>query len=114
MKTAIIINLDYETQPSVKCRQLWTSIEARMTAAGFVKTSRRFVTPADCATACRLAKEAMDSIEADYRKSGQSTAPLIRDFYCVPCDQITDLLAAPPQAIEVDMMATGAFERFFK
>lgn len=114
MQTAIIINLDYENQPSVKCRQLWTSIEARMMAAGFIKSSRRFLTNAGCETASKLAKDVMDGVDAEYRKSGQTIGPFIRDFFCIPCDKIIDLLPAPVHAIEVDLMATGAFDRFFK
>ena len=113
MNTAIIINLDYETQPIVKCRQLWEMIEARMAQAGFTKSSRRFVTPLDSEAACKQARDVMDSIEAEYLAKGQSAAAYIRDFYAVPYAQITNLAAPVSHAIEVDVMATGAFQKFF-
>lgn len=113
MKTAIIINLDYETQPIVKCRQLWTVIEEQMTKAGFVKNSRRFVAAADSDTACRLARGVIDSIENEYRAKGQSAVACIRDFYAVPYAKIINLMGPMSHAIEVDMMASGAFQKFF-
>jgi len=113
MKTAIIINLDYETRPIVKCRELWQVIESRMSKAGFSKISRRFVTAMDADTACKQAIGVMDSIEAEYKANGLSAMAFIRDFYAVPCDQITNLAPPVSHAIEVDMMASGAFQKFF-
>ena len=113
MKTAIIINLDYETQSIVNCRRLWGIIEMRMSEIGFTKNSRRFVTTMDSDTACKQARSVIDSIEAEYRTKGQSALAFIRDFYSVPCDQIINLAPPVAHAIEVDMMASDAFQKFF-
>ena len=113
MNTAIIINLDYETQSIVKCRRLWASIEKRMVKAGFTKSSRRFVTAMDADTACKQARGVIDSIEAEYIAKGQSAFAFIRDFYAVPCDHIINLAPPVAHSIEVDLMASGAFQKFF-
>jgi hypothetical protein len=113
MNTAIIINLDYETQSIVRCRRLWGMIEARMTKAGFAKNSRRFVTAMDCDTACKQARGVIGSIEAEYVAKGQSALAFVRDFYAVPCDHIINLAPPAAHAIEVDVMASGAFQKFF-
>jgi hypothetical protein len=113
MKTAIIINLAYETQPIVKCRELWKTIETRMTKAGFEKNSRRFVTVMDPETACKQARGVIESIEAEYAALGQSAFAYIRDFYAVPYDKIINLAPPVSHSIEVDMMASGAFQKFF-
>jgi hypothetical protein len=113
MNTAVIINLDYETQPIVKCRQLWKMIELRMGAAGFSRNSRRFVTSVDIETACKQAQGVMESIEADYKARGLDATSYIRDFYAVPCNQMINLAVPADQAIEVDLMASGAFQKFF-
>lgn len=113
MKTAIIINLDYETQPIVKCRELWKAIETRMTKAGFQKYSRRFVTAMDPETACKQARGVIDSIEVEYCGQGLSAIVYIRDFYAVPYDKIINLAAPVSHSIEVDVMASDAFQKFF-
>ena len=113
MGTAIIINLDYETQAIARCRNLWAIIEARMLGAGFVKVNRRFVSQEDTDTACRQARTVIDGIEADFRAKGYGACDCIRDFYAVPHGMIVDLTAPVSHSIEVDMMSTGAFQKFF-
>lgn len=113
MGTAIIINLDYENQPTVQCRNLWAVIEARMITAGFFKNSRRFLTSLDADSACRLARGVMDAIEREYGLRGQSATVCLRDFYAVPHDAIIPLMTPVSHAIEVNMMSTGAFQKFF-
>lgn len=113
MNTAIIINLDYESQPIVKCRQLWKLIDSRMTETGFSTNSRRFVTRLDTESACAKAKAVIDSIDTEYKTMGLNAMSYIRDFYAVPCNQIVDLAGPASHAIEVDLMASGAFQRFF-
>jgi hypothetical protein len=113
MNTAIIFNLNYETQPIVKCRELWTIIETRMAASGFTKSGRIFLTTMDPEAAFKQARGVMEFIEHEYRAKGQSAMSYLRDFYGIPYAQIVDLAKPPAQAIEVDMMASGAFQRFF-
>ncbi len=113
MATAIVINLDYENQALAQCRSLWALIEARMLVAGFSKTSRRFVIDADTDSACKKARHVMDAIEAEYRAKGGSASVCVRDFYAVPHSVIVDLTTPVSHSIEVDMMATGAFQKFF-
>ena len=113
MKTAIVINLDYETKPIVKCQQLWAVIETRMSDAGFVKISRRFVISMDADAAGKQARGVIDGIESEYLAKGFSAVAYIRDFYAVPYEAIINLAGPVSHAIEVDMMASGAFQKFF-
>ncbi len=84
-----------------------------MLVAGFSKTSRRFVIEGDTESACKKARGVMDAIEAEYRAKGSSASVSVRDFYAVPHKVIVDLSAPVSHSIEVDMMATGAFQKFF-
>jgi hypothetical protein len=127
MKTAIIFNLDYENQSIVKCRRLWAQIESRMLAAGFTKVGRVFLSQRDSHTSFARARRVVDRIEAEYRVQGDSTAHYLRDFYGVPYSSIVDLKASasvhidldalalkpPVRGVEVDVLATGAFQQFF-
>jgi hypothetical protein len=113
LSTAIVINLDYETQPVVKCRRLWKIIDTRMAVAGFKTNNRRFISNLDMEAACQKARAVIDAIEADYQTSGQSAKSFIRDFYAAPCSQIVSLSDPVKHSIEVDMMASGAYQRFF-
>ena len=114
MKTAIIISLHYETQSFVACRELWQSICARMADAGFTRNGSRFITAMDFDAASRRARGALDGIESEYCARTQSAWEYIRDFYAVPDSAIVDLAGPSAHAIEVDMMATGAFQKFFR
>ncbi len=113
LRTAIVVNLDYESQALTVCKSLWSLIEVRMLAAGFTKINRRFVLDADTDTTCKKARSIMDAIEAEYRARGANASACVRDFYAVPHSVIVDLSTPVCHAIEVDMMSTGAFQKFF-
>lgn len=113
MKTAIIISLHYETQSFVICRALWQTVCERMADAGFTRNGNRFVTSGDFDAATKLARAALDGIESEYCARKQSAWEHIRDFFAAPDNAIVDLAGPTTHAIEVDMMATGAFQKFF-
>jgi hypothetical protein len=112
--TAIVISLHYETHAFVKCRNLWQSICERMSDAGFTRKGNRFVAVLDVDRASRSARRVLDGIESEYCARGQSAWEYIRDFYAVPEHAIVDLALPTTHAIEVDLMATGAFQTFFR
>jgi len=113
MKTAIIFHLNYEAHPIVQCRQLWSIIETGMLAAGFSKRGRIFVTQKDSTSAFKTAREVMQRIEQSYQAKGNSAVGYLRDFYGIPYDHIVDLAQPSMPAVEVGMMASGAFQKFF-
>lgn len=113
MGTAIVINLDYENQSIVQCRNLWAIIEARMLIAGFVKKNRCFLSNTDTDSASRLACGVMAAIEHEYAVTGHSATACLRDFYAVQQGAIIHLTVPVSHAIEVNMMSTGAFQKFF-
>lgn len=113
MTTAIIISLHYETQSFVKCRNLWQIVCERMSDAGFARNGNRFVSAMDLDAASRYARSALDGIESESCAKNQSAWEYIRDFYAVPENAIVDLTGPTVHAIDVDLMATGAFQKFF-
>jgi hypothetical protein len=114
MGTAIIISLHYETQDFVQCRHLWQSICERMADAGFLRKGNRFALAMDFDAASRKARQVLDGIESEYCARHQSAWEYIRDFFAVPEHALVDLTAPAVHAIEVDLMATGAFQTFFR
>ena len=114
MATAIIISLHYETQTFVTCGKLWDTLCKRMVDAGFVRKGNRFVTAMNEDFAGRNARRVLDGIESEFCARNQSAWEHIRDFYAVPDSAIVDLALPTTHAIEVDLMATGAFQTFFR
>ena len=112
--TAIVISLDYEAHSFIRCRKLWDSLCARMQDAGFTRHGDRFVNSLDVDAASRLARQVLDGIDSELCASKRSAWECIRDFYAVPESAIVDLAVPSSHAIEVDVMATGAFQTFFR
>lgn len=112
MNTAIIINLDYENTPIEKCRRVWKLIEIRMEQAGFIKSSRIFVTSMDSESAYKQARGVTDNIFEELLANGDP-AHYLKEFYGIPYAQIVDLSTPSVHEIEVDTMATGTFQKFF-
>ena len=116
MNTVIIINLDYESFPIVKCRQLWQRIEKAMAVAGFSKSNRLFITNADSGTAFARARDAMQRVERQCRDDDEDIMRCVREFYGIPhfqTSQIVDLVQPSAQEITVDFLSGGSFQKLF-
>lgn len=113
MNTVIIINLDYESFPIVKCRQLWQRIEKAMAEAGFSKSNRLFISNADSGTAFARARDAMQRIERQCRDDDEDIMQCVREFYGIPYSQIVDLVQPSAQEITVDFLSSGSFQKLF-
>ena len=99
--TGIIINLDYEHQPSNLCNMLWDEIQAGMLAKGFKFDGRIFTIDLDQETARHLAQSAIESIEDHLDYHERRMHKYIKDFYGFSYSNITNMLTPPPEQIEV-------------
>ena len=113
MNTAIIINLDYEAFPIVKCRKIWGLIEKGMADAGFLKNNRLFITNANPEVAFEKARDVLHQVEDDCRADGEDFQSCIREFYGIPHSQIVDLSLPSAHEITVDFIASGTFQSLF-
>lgn len=112
MKSAIIINLDYEGHRPDSCQRFWEEVERRMEKAGFQKHRRIFVTTLDWETACRQAKAVVASIENDLAGDDIAIFDIIREFYCFEYEQMNDLLSPLNNQPEVSFLDTGTFRAY--
>lgn len=112
MKTAVIINLDYENHANDICSRIWTEVEQRMAQAGFSKHKRLFVTAMDWETASKQAKSVINTVENTLSAEGILVFDVIKEFYCFEYQQMNDLLDPVNQTPEVSFVDTGTFRAF--
>lgn len=112
MKSAIIINLDYERHDSTICQRVWAEIDAGMQQAGFAKHKRLFITSLDRDSASRKARPIIDAIENDLAADGIMVFDIISEFYCFAYQQMNDLLDPSHYTPEVSFLDTGSFKAF--
>lgn len=112
MKSAVIINLDYERHSVQTCRRIWDEIAHGMEAAGFSRHYRLFMAEMDRETACGKAKRVVEDAENTLALEGIVVFDVIREFYWFEYQQINDLLALANEIPEVSFDDTGAFRAF--
>ena len=113
MNTVIIINLDYENFPIIKCREVWQRIEMAMAEAGFNKSNRLFISNADSGTAFARARDAMQRVERQCREADEDIMQCVREFYGIPYSHIVDLVQPSTHEITVDFLSGGSFQKLF-
>ncbi|NIR28494.1 MAG: hypothetical protein GWN84_04040 [Gammaproteobacteria bacterium] len=99
---AVVINLDYERYPDRQCSLLWREIEVRMVAAGFRCDGRIFTIDRPADEACRLAREAIESVEAHLDFHRRRIYNYLREFYGFDLACATDLTLPPAEGIELE------------
>lgn len=103
MRYAVIINLDYESQPEESCRELWREIRDRMVNAGFRRDGRIFTIDANTEDeAYNLARNVIDEIENHMDFHEKRVFLFLKDFYGIDMSCTTNLLLPPATAIELD------------
>lgn len=112
MKSAVIINLDYERHGAQTCRRIWDEISQRMATAGFEPHFRMFLADMDRKTACRLAREVVSTTEDVLAPEGIIVFDVIREFYWFEYEQINDLLAPANDLPEVSIIQMDDFQQF--
>ena len=113
MKSAVIINLDYERHGADTCRRIWEEIDRRMQEAGFFRHYRIYLSDKEREECCRKAKAIVAEVENQLANEGILVFDVIREFYWFEYQQINDLLAPANQLPEVSFVDTGTFEAFF-
>ena len=112
MKSAVIINLDYERHDAAVCRRIWKEIEADMAEAGFTRHFRMFLADMDRERCCRTAREVVAAVESRLAGEGILAFDAIREFYWFEYGQANDLLAPANDLPEVSFVDAGTFEAF--
>lgn len=112
MKSAVIINLDYERHSVDTCRRIWEEIEAGMTEAGFSRHFRLFLADMDRDSATAEAKNVVSMAENRLADEGILAFDVIREFYCFEYEQANDLLAPANEIPEVSFVDSDAFQAF--
>ncbi|OOZ39977.1 hypothetical protein BOW53_09375 [Solemya pervernicosa gill symbiont] len=103
MHYAIVINLDYENYPYQQCSELWGEIKQRMMNVGFRNDGRLFKTTLGADQACEVAREVIESIEADYPIYQDSLLnDYIKEFYGYDHGSSTNLLLPPVAGIMIN------------
>lgn len=103
MAYAIVINLDYENQPSELCSELWNVIKLGMLQAGFCCDGRRFITNLTERQACDRARQVIDDIEGHLEYHRKHLYRFMRDFYGYDTAATTNLLVPGNEEIDVRM-----------
>lgn len=112
MKSAIIINLDYQRHGEQTCRRIWEDIARCMEEAGFSRHYRLFMINQDRETACQKAKAAVATAEEKLAGEGIDAFDAIREFYGFEYQQENDLLALVNEIPEVTFVESDAFRSF--
>jgi len=101
MTYAVVVNLDYETQPDALVKEMWGVIKQYMLAAGFHRAGRRFTIDLPEDQACEVARKVMAAIELDAKFHDQRVYDFLKDFYGYDLDSVTNLLMPPVDSIVV-------------
>lgn len=112
MKSAVIINLDYEHHSVQTCRRVWDRIVNGMEHAGFSRHYRIFLADMDGETATAKAKQVVAAVEDALAPEGILVFDVIREFYWFEYRQINDLLAPTNEMPEVSIIQMDDFQRF--
>lgn len=113
MRSAVIINLDYERHGAETCRRIWDEIDSRMQEAGFTRHFRIYLADMNRESCCRKAKAVVAEVESTLANEGIPVFDVIREFYWFEYQQLNDLLAPANELPEVSFVDTGMFEAFF-
>ena len=92
MSYAVVINLDYESNPEDVCQEIWDSIKKAMLAAGFRLDNRVFIINREDKEACELARGVIEGMEAHLDFDQKHVFRYLKDFYGYAMDNTTNLL----------------------
>ena len=102
MRYAIVINLDYDTNPAEQCRQVWRLIHERMAEAGFRAEGRLFTTDLVSAIACERARQVVEALDREPLLTGTGAYTFLKEFYGYDHSETVNLLLPPTDNIELD------------
>ncbi|NIP72811.1 MAG: hypothetical protein GWO16_07150 [Gammaproteobacteria bacterium] len=102
MDYAIVINLDYSTNPEEECRAVWSRLRQRMLESGFLTQGRVFTTQMSAERACELARRVIDDMNDDPVVNGKGIYNFLKEFYGYDQRHSIDLLTPPLDSIELE------------
>jgi hypothetical protein len=102
MRYAIVINLDYDTNPADECRTVWIGLRQRMMDAGFRIEGRLFTTDLQPEPACDLARQVVDQLDQDPVTAGKGIYHFLKEFYGYDHSHAANLLLPPTDNIRID------------
>ncbi len=95
MRYAIVINLDYDTNPIDECHAVWDGLRERMADNGFRLEGRLFTIELDEITACDRAREVVDSLDELAAVAGKGIYSFLKEFYGYDHTGAVNLLLPP-------------------
>lgn len=101
MRYAIVINLDYATQPYLATHAVWEAIRKAMTAAGFRTEGRVFTIDQPPEQATALAHRVMDHLAERLERGGRGLYLYLKEFYGYSVGCTENLLVPPLEGIQV-------------
>lgn len=102
MRYAIVINLDYDTNPAEQCRAVWRLLHGRMVEAGFRSEGRLFTTELGSAEACTRARKVVEELDRDPFLTGAGAYSYLKEFYGYDHTETVNLLLPPRDRIELE------------
>lgn len=101
MRYAIVINLDYDTNPAEDCSRFWRLLHDRMVAAGFRSEGRLFTIELPAADACALARATVEALDHEPFLTATGAYTYLKEFYGYDHSETVNLLL-PPGGIELE------------
>ena len=102
MRFAIVINLDYDTNPEEICRRLWIEIRDAMMDAGFRLEGRLFTIEESEEVACDLARDIIERLNGSDFMVDQDIYNFLKEFYGYDHSRTVNLLLPPTTEIRLD------------
>lgn len=102
MRYAVVINLDYDSNPAADCHRAWDLIRAHMQGAGFRLEGRLFTTERGSAEACDVARAIMNTLDEDPALAPNGVFTYLKEFYGYDHSHSVNLLLPPTDNIELE------------
>lgn len=101
MSCAVVINLDYDSNPEKVCQEIWDAIKKRMLDAGFRLDNRVFIINREKKDACHLARGVIEDMDAHLDVDKKHLYLYLKDFYGYDMEHTTNLLVPSNEDILV-------------
>lgn len=101
MRYAIVINLDYDSNPAMDCHRAWDMIRTQMQAAGFRLEGRLFTTELASEDACAAARVVMNGLDEHPALAPGGVFTFLKEFYGYDHSHSVNLLLPPSDNIEL-------------
>lgn len=101
MRYAIVINLDYDSNPATECHRVWDLIKAQMQAVGFRLEGRVFTTDLPITEACDAARAIMNALDEHPTLLPNGVFMFLKEFYGYDHGHSVNLLLPPSDNIEL-------------